>query len=47
MSNPIEQALGLDRLPLKITVATMLEIAKESIRCESYEKTEKILKRKN
>jgi hypothetical protein len=41
---PLDQALGLNRLPLKLTVATMLEIAKESSRCESYEEAEKILR---
>jgi hypothetical protein len=41
---PLDEALGLTKLPFKITVAAMLEIAKESTRCESYEEAEQILK---
>jgi ribosomal protein L22 len=41
---PLDEALGLDRLPFKMTVGVMLEIAKESSRCESYEEAEKTLR---
>jgi hypothetical protein len=41
---PVDEVLGLSRLPFKITVGAMLEIAKESTRCESYEDAEQILK---
>jgi hypothetical protein len=41
---PLDEALGLSRLPFKMTVGAMLEIAKESSRCESYEEAEKILR---
>jgi hypothetical protein len=44
---PIDQVLGLTRLPFKITVAAMLVIAKESMRSESYEEAEKILKERS
>jgi hypothetical protein len=43
---PVDEALGLNRLPFKITVGAMLEIAKESSRRESYEDAEKTLKEK-
>ncbi|MDR0550264.1 MAG: hypothetical protein LBI10_12790 [Deltaproteobacteria bacterium] len=43
---PVDEALGLNRLPFNITIAAMLEIAKESTRCESYEDAEQILKEK-
>ncbi|MDR1111570.1 MAG: hypothetical protein LBP92_12995 [Deltaproteobacteria bacterium] len=44
---PIDQVLGLTRLPFKMTVAAMLVIAKESTRSESYEEAEKILKERS
>jgi hypothetical protein len=40
---PLDEALLLSRLPFKMTVGLMLEIAKESSRCESYEEAERIL----
>jgi hypothetical protein len=43
---PLDEALGLDNLPYKMTIGLMLEIAKECTRCESYEESEKILKEK-
>jgi hypothetical protein len=43
---PLDEALGLNNLPFKMTIGAMLEIAKESSRCESYEEAEKILKEK-
>jgi hypothetical protein len=43
---PLDEALGLSHLPFKITIAAMLEIAKESSRCESYEEAEQILREK-
>ncbi|MDR1085671.1 MAG: hypothetical protein LBP22_12655 [Deltaproteobacteria bacterium] len=43
---PIDEVFGFNRLPYKITIGAMLEIAKESSRCESYEEAEQILKEK-
>jgi hypothetical protein len=40
---PLDEALGLTSLPFKLTVGAMLEVAKESTRCESYEDAESIL----
>jgi hypothetical protein len=40
----LDEVFGLSNIPYKMTVGTMLEIAKESTRCESYEEAEKILK---
>jgi hypothetical protein len=44
---PLDEALGLDRLPFKMTVGVMLEVAKESTRCESFEEAQKILEARN
>jgi hypothetical protein len=41
---PLDEALGLSDLPYKITVGAMLEIAKESARCDSYEEAERTLR---
>lgn len=41
---PLDDVLGISRLPFKITVAAMLKIAKAAIRSESYEEAEKTLK---
>ena len=40
---PLDEALGLDRLPFKMTVGAMLAVAKESARCESFEDAQKLL----
>ncbi|MDR2140553.1 MAG: hypothetical protein LBR11_01950 [Deltaproteobacteria bacterium] len=40
---PLDEALGVNRLPFKVTIRAMLEIAKESTRCESYEEAQKNL----
>ena len=44
---PLDEALGLDVLPFKMTVGVMLEVAKESTRCESFEEAQKILEERN
>jgi hypothetical protein len=44
---PLDEALGLDRLPFKMTLGVMLAVAKESIRCESFEEAQKILEERN
>jgi hypothetical protein len=41
---PLDEALGMDRLPFKMTVASMAEVCKEATRAESFEDTEKLLK---
>ncbi|MDR3135112.1 MAG: hypothetical protein LBU69_03345 [Deltaproteobacteria bacterium] len=43
---PLDDELGLTNLPFKMTVGAMLEVSKESTRCESYEEAEKILTEK-
>jgi hypothetical protein len=35
---PLDEALGLARLPFKMTIAAMLEIARETARSNSYMK---------
>jgi hypothetical protein len=42
---PLDDALGLSRLPFKMTLSVMLAIARESIRCESYEDAQQLLKK--
>jgi hypothetical protein len=42
---PVDDVLGVSRLPFKMTLPVMLEIARESIRCESYEDAQHLLKR--
>ena len=42
---PLDDALGISRLPFKMTLPVMLEMAFESISCESYEQAEQKLKR--
>jgi hypothetical protein len=44
---PVDEYLGVSRLPFKMTVGTMLTIAKEAIRCESFEEAQKILKERS
>jgi hypothetical protein len=41
---PLDEAFELNKLPFKITVAAMLDIARESCRIPSYEEAEQILK---
>jgi hypothetical protein len=45
--HPLDEALGLSRLPFKITPAAMLDIAMEATRCESYEDAEQILRERS
>jgi hypothetical protein len=42
---PLDDALGISRLPFKMTVPVMLEVAFESITCESFEDAQQKLKR--
>jgi hypothetical protein len=41
---PLDEVLQLDRLPFKMTVAVMLEIAREACRSHSYEEAEQKLR---
>ncbi|MDR1296120.1 MAG: hypothetical protein LBO05_01855 [Deltaproteobacteria bacterium] len=44
---PVDEALGISRLPFKITVPAMLEIAKTAVACDSFEDAEQILFKKS
>ncbi|MDR2461201.1 MAG: hypothetical protein LBE38_10580 [Deltaproteobacteria bacterium] len=41
---PLDDVLGLSRLPYKLTIEAMLTVAKEASQCESYEEAERVLK---
>jgi hypothetical protein len=43
---PVDDALGLNRLPFKMTVATMLTVAEEALVLTSYEEAQRRLKTK-
>ncbi|MDR1297673.1 MAG: hypothetical protein LBO05_09960 [Deltaproteobacteria bacterium] len=43
----MDETLGISRLPFKITVSAMLEIAKTAIACDSFEDAEQILFKKS
>jgi hypothetical protein len=44
---PLDEFLGINRLPFKVSIGAMLEIVRESTRCESYEDAQKILQERS